>query len=346
MMDNSNHVFVIAEAGSNWKCGSYEDDLERSKSMIRIAKDAGADAIKFQTYKSETTYAQNAGSSEYLKDFGIDQEINELISYLSMPYEMISQLAKYCEEIGIPFMSSPFSVRDAQEIDPYVKIHKIASFEINHIRLLEFLAQTKKPILLSTGASTYDEIKFAITLLKKHGNTDLTLLQCTSSYPCPIDAMNLSAIPDLIDHYGLSLGLSDHSIHPTIAPIMAIGFGARVIEKHFTLDKNFSGPDHKFALNPIELKEMISTIRESEKTIGSGTKTVLPEEMELRNFAKRSLQAIKNISKGEILHEGINFDILRPGNNIQGIAPRFIDKIEGKKAKKDYVLGEGILESE
>lgn len=345
-MDNSNHVFVIAEAGSNWKCGSYNDDLERSKSMIRTAKNAGADAIKFQTYKSETTYAQNAGSSKYLKNFGINQEINELFSYLSMPYEMISELAKYCDKIEIPFMSTPFSVRDAQEIDPYVKLHKIASFEINHVRLLEFLAQTKKPILLSTGASTYEEITFAIDLLRKNGTTDLTLLQCTSAYPCPINALNLSTIPNLIEHYSLPLGLSDHSTDPLIAPLIAIGFGARIIEKHFTLDKNFPGPDHKFALDPIELKEMISTIRESEKTIGNGIKEVLSEELELKNFAKRSIQATKNISKGETLYEGVNFDILRPGNNSRGLEPRFIDKIEGRKAKKDYSSGEGILEFE
>ena len=161
MLDCPQHTFIIAEAGSNWKCGSAVQDLSMAKELIKTAAKAGADAVKFQTYKPETVYVQSAGTSRYLSKNGIKNDIYKMFEYLSMPYEMIPKLAKYCKEEGVLFMSTPFSVADAKAIDPYVQIHKIASYEINHVRLLEFLAKTKKPIIVSTGASTYEEIDFA-----------------------------------------------------------------------------------------------------------------------------------------------------------------------------------------
>ena len=143
-IDDPNHTFIIAEAGSNWKSGSYEEDLEQAKKLIKIASKAGADAVKFQTYKADTVYAYNAGNSNYLAEQGINKEINEIFEYLSMPYEMIPELYETCKKEKISFMSTPFSVEDAKQIDPYVSVHKVASFEINHVRMLEFLAKTKK----------------------------------------------------------------------------------------------------------------------------------------------------------------------------------------------------------
>jgi len=142
-LDNPNHIFVIAEAGSNWKCGTYEEDLKRSRELIKIASRAGADVVKFQTYRSETVYVPNAGKSDYLSKHGINENINDIFEHLSMPYEMIPELSRYCEQKDIMFMSTPFSVQDAKEVDSYVQIHKVASFEINHLRLLEYLASTK-----------------------------------------------------------------------------------------------------------------------------------------------------------------------------------------------------------
>ena len=176
-LNDSNHVFVIAEAGSNWKCGTYEEDIEQSKKLIKAAAIAGADAVKFQTYKPETIYSFNAGKSNYLAKTGINENINELFEYLSMPYEMIPILSEICKNEDILFMSTPFSVADAKEIDPFVDIHKVASFEINHIRLLEFLAQTKKPMIISTGASTFDEIDFAVNLVKAKTSFSLLLFE-------------------------------------------------------------------------------------------------------------------------------------------------------------------------
>lgn len=343
---NSNQTFIIAEAGSNWKAGTMEEDLERSEQLINIASESGADAIKFQTYRSSTVYAPFAGKSDYLSESGFNEDINEIFDYLSMPYELIPKLKKICEEKNIEFMSTPFSIEDAKHIDPFVSIHKIASFEINHIRLLEFLAKTNKPILLSTGASSIDEIDFAVNYLKKNGNSNITLLQCTSKYPAPIESLNLSVIPMLEKRYNMPVGFSDHSLDPIIAPVLAVGYGAKVIEKHFTIDKTFEGPDHGFALEPNELKKMISSIRKAENAKGDGIKQILDDEQELREFATRSIQAIKDIKKGEILQERINFDILRPGKNERGIEPRFLDKVEGKKSTQDISSGSGISEFE
>lgn len=342
---NPKHVYVIAEAGSNWKCGKYDDDLNRAKELIKVASNCGADAIKFQTYRPETTYVEDAGKSYYLSKHGINENINKIFENLSMPYEMIPELADYSKQHNIDFMSTPFSVNDAKQIDPFVSVHKVASFEINHVRLLEFLAKTKKPIIISTGASTYDEIDFAVNTIKQIHN-NISILQCTSKYPSPIESLNLSVIPQIKSRYGFPVGLSDHSIDPLIAPVLAIGFGATIIEKHFTLDRNLSGPDHAFALNPNELDLMIKAIRKSELAHGTGEKIILEDEWELRNFATRAIQATKNIKKGDVLQEGVNFDVLRPGNRTRGIEARFLKQVNGKKSKMDITKGEGIKEYE
>ena len=345
-LSDSSHTFVIAEAGSNWKAGSRDEDLERARQLIKIASKIGADAIKFQTYRPETVYASGAGNSKYLSEQGISENINDIFQRFSMPYEIIPELAKYCKQENIAFMSTPFSVDDAKHIDPFVEIHKVASYEINHVRLLEYLAETKKPILISTGASTYKEIDFAVNLVKKRGNHMIGLMQCTAKYPCSLEALNLSVIPEMKSRYDLPIGFSDHSMDPIIGPLMGIGLGATFIEKHFTLDRNLPGPDHPFSLIPDELKMMIDSIRKADGTKGVGNKTILKEEEELRQFATRSLQAIKKITKGEVLQEGLNFDVLRPGNRIRGLDAIYLNDVNGKKAIKDIEIGDGITDYE
>ena len=341
--DDPTHIFIIAEAGSNWKCGTFEQDLNQAKNLIKIASNSGADAIKFQTYRPETTYVSNPGGSETLS---YSENIDTIFEKHAMPYEMIPKLVEFCKEENILFMASSFSVEDAKAINPFTKIHKVASFEINHIKLLEFLATTKKPILVSTGSSNYDEIDFCINILKENGCDEIILLQCTSKYPCSMESLNLSVIPKMKSKYNLPIGFSDHSIDPIIAPLVSIGLGATVIEKHFTLDKNLPGPDHFFALTPDELKQMIDSIRNTELAYGTGNKEVLEEEVKTRKFAKRSLQAISDISKGDILELGINFDILRPGDRLRGLEARFVTDIIGKKSKLDVEKGDGINEYE
>ncbi len=345
-LNDHNHIFVIAEAGSNWKCGNFEEDLKQAKKLIKVASESGADAVKFQTYRADTVYVSDAGKSQYLSEHGINENINEIFEHLSMPYEMISELADYCKHENIMFMSTPFSVKDAKEVDPYVMMHKIASFEINHIRLLEFLVKTEKPLLISTGASTFEEIDFAYELVKKVGNEKMAFLQCTSKYPAPIESMNLEVIPKIKSRYNVPVGLSDHSIDPIIVPLVAIGLGATIIEKHFTLDRNLPGPDHSFALNPNELEVMVKNIRDAEKSFGDGEKRILKEELELRQYATRAIQAIKDISKGEILQEGVNMDILRPGKRNRGMEPRFLNDLNGKRSTKSIKAGDGVIDFE
>ncbi len=345
--NNIDHTFVIAEVGSNWKSlGKYEDDLNQAQQMIKIAAKTGCDAVKFQTFRPETVYAPNAGKSNYLSENGYNKDITEIFANLSMPYEMIPELAQFCKEEKIIFMSTPFSIEDAKHIDDFVNIHKVSSYELNHVRLLEYLSKTNKPILLSTGASTFKQIDFAVDLIKKETNSKIGLMQCTAKYPCNLDALNLSVIPRMKSRYDLPIGLSDHSTDPIISPIMAIGFGATFIEKHFTLDRSFIGPDHSFALIPSELELMVNSIRKADSTKGSGNKDVLDVEKELCRFATRSIQATKNILKGEILQEGHNIDVLRPGNRTRGVDACLLNKVNGKKANEDYQIGDGITNYE
>ena len=340
------HTFIIAEAGSNWRMGTKTRDLSMAKSLIDVAAECKCDAIKFQTYKSETTYVSNAGKSDYLSNSGINEQITEIFQDLSMPYEMIPELADYCKTQKIEFMSTPFSVNDAKAIDPFVLRHKIASFEISHLRLIEFLAGTNKPLILSTGASTLEEIEWAVNYFYDNGGKDISLLHTISKYPAPLSSLNLKIISELEKKFNIPVGFSDHSRSPTIGPITAVSLGGKIIEKHFTLNNNLPGPDHSFALTPIELKNMVEAIRGCELVLGSNEKTILPEEFELREFAHRGIQAIKEIKENDIFKEGENVDILRPGKQKQGIHPKYLKQLSGKKSKRNISQGEGIIQGD
>lgn len=335
-------VFVIAEAGSNWKSGQSGKDLERALKMIDIAKDAGADAVKFQTFQAKDTYVEKAGQSDYLSKSGIKQDIFQLIKEMEMPKEMIPLLAKHCQKVGIEFMSSVFSVKDFDLIDPYVKRHKIASYEITHSKLIVHAAKSKKPLILSTGASKLSDIDWAVDTFFNAGGKDLTLLQCTAKYPAESDEMHLNVIPFFKSRYALPIGLSDHSLQPIEAPLGAVALGAKVIEKHFTMSRSLIGPDHAYAIEPFELKAMVEAIRALEKMKGSPLKEVHSGEKELYYFAKRGIQALRDIRRGEILVDEENIAILRPGKQSLGLHPKYLPEIEGKAALRDIKAGSGI----
>ncbi len=335
-------VFVIAEAGSNWRMGNRVRDLKMSYSLIQAAKEAGCNAIKFQVYRADTVYVPNAGSSDYLDKMGIKESVKEIFEDLSMPYDMIPEIATMCSDAGIEFMATPFSKKDFEAVDPYVTHHKIGSYEIGHIRLLELAAKSKKPLFLSTGVSNIEDIEWAINYYQAQGGIDLTLLHCCAQYPAEDSGMNLRMIPWMNSYFQLPVGLSDHSPNPYIAPVAAVALGATAIEKHFTLDKRLPGPDHSFAVEPAELKAMVDAIRTIEVMRGQEVKQVVKEEMELFSFARRGLQAITPIKKGDIFKEDYNVAILRPGKQKIGIHPRYIDSIVGKAATRDIKLGEGI----
>jgi sialic acid synthase SpsE len=339
-------VFIIAEAGSNWRCGSYPADIRQAKELIRVAAETEADAVKFQTYRPETVYVPNAGSSDYLAEAGMQDSINDILREHAMPYEMIPELAAYCVEMQIQFMSTPFSVADAEAIDPHVRIHKIASYEISHPRLIEFVAKTGKPLILSTGAATPDDIEWALNYFRVHGGREIALMQCTAKYPAPLSTLNIRVIPELIRDYNTPVGLSDHSRDPVIGPVTAVAMGATIIEKHFTLDNQLPGPDHAFAVTPDELARMVQAIRDTEQALGSSEKTAQPAEEDLRQFGQRAIQAVKEIKAGDTLRLGVNIDILRSGNRQKGLHPRFLPEVEGKAATRGISLGDGVRDGD
>lgn len=335
------NALVIAEAGSNWKAGSYKEDLARAYALIDAAKEAGADVVKFQVFRANTTYVAEAGKSDYLSFAGIDANIFDLFKDLEMPSDMIPLLAEKCKAVGIQFMASTFSPADVALIDPYVTMHKMGSAEISHLRLIEAFAATGKPLIISTGASMPEDIDWAVDTFYASGGKKLYLLQCTAKYPAPASTIHLRVIPWLRKRYDIPVGLSDHSlgIH---APFAAVALGATIIEKHFTLNKQFNGPDHTYALDPDELKAMIAGIREIEEMLGSSVKKVYEEEDELYLFIRRGIQALKDIHPGELLKEGVNMAILRPGKQMKGLHPKFIEQIEGRAARHFIAAGAGI----
>ncbi|MGH6995012.1 MAG: GNAT family N-acetyltransferase [Stellaceae bacterium] len=335
-------VFVVAEAGSNWRAGNPQADMDQARRLIDVAAAAGADAVKFQTYRAETVYVADAGESDYLAASGIKKNIREIFADLEMPYDMLPKLAEEARARGLQFMSTGFSPADFAAIDPLVTIHKIASYEIGHLRLLDLAAKSGKPLLLSTGAAEIEDIAWAVDRFRAKGGRDLCLMQCTAKYPASFEALNLAVIDTLRRRFGVAVGLSDHSRDPVTAPVAAVALGARAIAKHFTPDNKLPGPDHAFALEPHELKLMVTKIREAEAARGSGVKEIGPEERELASFARRGVQATRAIRKGERLHEGQNIDILRPGKQSLGVHPRYIEQIEGCAATRDIAAGQGL----
>lgn len=331
-------VFIIAEAGSNWYVEGDNNGLQRGRELIEAAKEAGADAVKFQTFRAKDIYVPNPGETDYLEG----QDIKDLFESLEMPEEMILQMAEHCKKCGIEFMSSVFSPRDFALIDPLVSRHKIASYEINYQELITLVANSKKPLILSTGASAVTDIDYAVSLFQEEEGGDLTLLQCTAKYPALPNTMNLEVIPWLKARYQVNSGLSDHSLDPLQAPLAAVALGATCIEKHFTLSRNLLGPDHSFALEPQELKLMVDSIRAVEAMKGSPYKNILESEQELYLFCRRGIQALHDIRPGEILEIDRNIAVLRPGKRSVGLHPKYLAQVEGKTVSSLIKKGEGI----
>jgi N-acetylneuraminate synthase len=335
-------VYIIAEAGSNWRMGSPGRDLAMAKALIDVAAAAGADAVKFQSFRPETLYAEGAGSSGYLAASGITATMEEMFADLAMPREMLPMLAEHARGKGIGFMSTAFSAADFVAVDPFVGVHKIASYEISHIRLIALAARSGKPTVMSTGAATLQDVAWAVDHYHRCGGRDLCLMQCTAKYPAPLDALNLAAIPELARTFGVSAGLSDHSRDPIVGPLAAAALGARAIEKHFTLDNRLPGPDHAYAVTPDELRRLVEAVRAASAVRGTGVKAVLEPEMELASFAQRGVQAIRPIAQGDVLTEDGNVAILRPGRQAKGVHPRLLPGIAGRRATRGLRPGEGL----
>jgi N-acetylneuraminate synthase len=315
----------VAEAGSN-----HNRSFEHALRLIDVAAEAGADAVKFQHFKAAKLYPQSAGESDYLKT---PRPIYEIIREMETPDEWIPRLAEYSWKRGIVFLSTPFDEQSADLLEPYVPAYKVASYEMTHTPLLRHLARKGKPLIISTGTATLDEVQQAVEVSIQEGNQDLILLQCTACYPAPLEAINLRALVSIREATGCLTGLSDHSRDPIVAPIAAVALGARMIEKHFTLSNHLPGPDHKFAVEPHEFKDLVRRVRETERVLGHGRKETLPVERELRSFARRSIFAVRDIRPGEILTKE-NIAVLRCGKRGYGLSPDQYDLLLNRNAAR------------
>lgn len=319
-------VFVIAEAGSN-----HNRDLNQAKKLIEIAAEAEADAIKFQTYSAETLYSKKTPNPDYLEGKLKQKSIWQLIKDIEIPREWQAELADYSKSHNLIFLSTPYDYKAVEELEELnIPAYKIASFEIVDLPFLREISKTRKPIILSTGMASLGDIEDAINAIREIGDVPIALLHCAINYPPPFEDLNLRAIKTLKTAFQVPVGYSDHTMSITI-PAVCVALGASIIEKHFTINRNLKGPDHKFALEPEELKHMIKNIRETEASLGSLVKYMPKSEENLYKLARRSIIARKRIPKGKII-EISDIIIKRPG---YGIAPKFLKIIIGRTAKKE-----------
>lgn len=338
-IDPGQPVFIIAEAGVN-----HNGSLKMAKKMVDAAKSSGADAVKFQTFKTENLVTVNAPKASYQKITVSAKSQFEMLKSLELSESNFVELFNYCKKKKIIFLSTPFDPESAEFLYKLgVPLFKISSGELTNTPLLIQIARYKKPIILSTGMSTLREVEEAVKAIYSTGNKKLILLHCTSNYPAKFQDVNLKAIETLRKVFKVSVGYSDHTegIHVSIA---AIAIGACVIEKHFTLDKNLQGPDHKSSLEPEELHEMVKNIRVLEKAMGSGVKVPAKSENEVKKISRKSVVASKDIEKGVRLTENM-LVLKRPGI---GIEPKYLNKIIGKRLRfnveKDCVFTRDLIQ--
>lgn len=330
MAGDHSRTYIIAEMSAN-HCGQ----IDLAKQIIREAHRIGADAVKVQTYTADTITINCDNDEFQLKD-GLwkGQTLYELYQKAYTPWEWQGELKKYADEVGIDFFSTPFDFTAVDFLESIqVPLYKIASFEAIDYPLIKYAAATGKPVIISTGISTLEEIQEAIDACHAVGNHDITLLKCTSAYPAKIEDMHLLTIRDMIERFepqGVKIGLSDHSMS-LIPPITAVAMGAKVIEKHLTLDRALGGEDSGFSLNVQEFADMIKAVRETEKSMGSIDYT----SGEANRQGGRSLYVVQDIKKGELITPK-NVRSIRPVN---GLHPRHYDAIMGKKAVKDLSFG-------
>lgn len=329
-----NKVFVIAEAGVN-----HNGNLAIAKRLIDVASEAGADAVKFQTFKAERMVCKDAVKAKYqIDNTGNTDSQYQMLQKLELSLQMHKELMQYCKEKNILFLSTPFDIESIRLlVDLDIPILKIPSGEITNLPYLREVARQKRKIILSTGMSNLDEVKSAARVLKKNGGKDITLLHCNTQYPTPISDVNLLAMVTMQKELGLPVGYSDHTLGTEVA-LAAVALGACVIEKHFTLDKTMEGPDHKASLAPQELKKLVEEIRKIELALGDKEKQISPSERENIIIVRKSIVAAQYIKKNELFTEK-NLTVKRPGT---GISPMRWDEVVGKIANRDYAVDEMI----
>lgn len=319
------HTYIIAEAGVN-----HNGSFTLAKNLISSAKDCNADAIKFQTFKSERLVSINAPKANYQKKntTGKDSQF-QMLKKLELSQEEFRKLFIYSKKIGIDFLSTPFDEESSDFLEKLkIKFFKIGSGEITNIPFLRYIAAKNKPIILSTGMSYLNEIETALQTIYQAGNNEVTLLHCVTEYPAPFKEINLNAMLSLKAAFKVPVGYSDHSQGIEIS-LAAVALGAEIIEKHFTIDRTFEGPDHSASIEPKEFKEMVKSIRNIESALGDGIKR--PTTSELKNLlvARKSIHTAKKMVKGHVLQID-DLVMKRPGN---GLNASFIPYLLGKKSK-------------
>ena len=330
------HIIIIAEAGVN-----HNGSMESAKKLVDVAADAGADYVKFQTFKADTLVTQSAEKAEYQKILTDKSESQfEMIKKLELDKSAHDELIKHCEKKGIRFLSTAFD-HDSIELlaDLNIPLYKIPSGEITNLPYLRHIGRMGKPIILSTGMSTLEEVQKALNVLLESGaeKEKITILHCNTEYPTPMEDVNLKAMLTIREELGVNIGYSDHTLGIEV-PIAAVAMGATVIEKHFTLDRTLTGPDHAASLEPHELKSMVTAIRNIKKAMGDGIKKPSPSETRNIPIARKSIVAKKPIKKGERYSEE-NITVKRPGT---GISPIEWDNIINQKSIKDFIIDDLI----
>lgn len=329
-MPESKHIIIIAEAGVN-----HNASMEMARRMVREAARAGADYVKFQTAVPELVISSIAPKAEYQKETtGEGESQLDMCRAIHLPLSAYAELAELCREEGIGFMSTPFDLVSIDTLAPLgMDYWKIPSGEITNLPYLRKIASKGGKVILSTGMSTLDEVETAVSVLERGGipRRDVILLHCTTQYPTPMEDVNLRAMDTLATLGCGGIGYSDHTLGIEV-PIAAAARGAAVIEKHFTLDKNLPGPDHRASLEPAELKAMVDAVRNIEAALGTGVKTAAPSEVANINVARKSIVAARDIKCGETFTEE-NITVKRPGG---GINPMLWDDVIGKRASRDF----------
>jgi pseudaminic acid synthase len=329
-----NGTFIIAELSAN-----HNGSLQNALDTIKAAKEAGANAIKLQTYTADTLTLDSNKDDFVIKGGTLwdDKTLYKLYEEAYTPWQWHKELFDYARSLDLDIFSSPFdksAVDFLEQFNP--SAYKIASFEITDYDLVEYTAKKGKPIIISTGIATLQEIQDIVDICRSVGNEDIILLKCTSAYPAALEDANLNTIPNMAETFGVEVGFSDHTIGST-APIIAVTLGAKVIEKHFILDKSIGGPDAQFSMQKDEFKDMVKAIRDSEKLLGKVSYEMTEKKRKNRVFS-RSLYVSKDIKKGEEFTLE-NIRSVRPG---YGLHPKYLKQILGQKSKKDYKFADRL----
>jgi pseudaminic acid synthase len=335
----ANHpVYIIAELSAN-----HNNDFSFTIESIKAMSKVGANAVKVQLYKPESLTLNVDHPEFYANPNSIwaGQRLFDLYKKGAMPYEWFPKLKEVAAECGLDFFATPFDLKGVNFLEELeVPVYKIASLEINHIPLIEAVAKTGKPVIISSGAAIDEDIKLAVETIRNTGNENIALLKCTTAYPAPLEEINLNAMTHFSKKYGCIPGLSDHSMG-IVVPIASVALGARIIEKHFILDRNSNCIDKDFSLDPNEFKAMVDAVRDTEKALGNN-EVILNDKLKKSREKLRSIYVSSDIKKGELFSED-NLKIIRPCN---GVHPKYFGEIIGKQAKNSLKTGDALKDSD